>query len=295
MPPIEGNETTACPLCGSWDKREWGAENGYEAVRCADCGLVYVTPRPKLSDISEANKIGEHRTTNGALNVVYGRSARKIRHYRRIVRRMFSPELAAGTPLSWLDIGAGYGEFVEAAALALPDGSTVEGIEPMQPKVEQARALNLPVSNMPLAHVTKRFDVVSLINVFSHLPDFYEFLREIRRVMKPGGVLLLETGNAGDLPSAKEYPDRLYLPDHLVFAGVGHMRRFLEQGGLQVSAMHALRLDTAGWMTKNVAKRMIGRDAKLSMPYSSPFRTVFYKAHLRAPAAPSDHRTAIFN
>jgi 2-polyprenyl-3-methyl-5-hydroxy-6-metoxy-1,4-benzoquinol methylase len=277
----ELTEPTACPLCRTLERRPWGAENGFEAVKCLSCGMVYVTPRPRLDEITEANKIGEHRTSAGSLKVVYRRSVRKIRHYRDVVKLMFEPELAADAPLSWLDVGAGYGEMIEAVAGVLPRGSHIEGIEPMQPKVEQARSLNLPVSNTPLTAIERKFDVVSLINVFSHLPNFDEFLGDLRRVMRDGGILFLETGNGGDLVSATDYPDRLYLPDHLVFAGVDHVRQFLQRNGFEVTAVRALRLDTVGWMAKNVAKRMMGRDAKLAMPLSSPFRTVFFKAQLR--------------
>jgi 2-polyprenyl-3-methyl-5-hydroxy-6-metoxy-1,4-benzoquinol methylase len=278
---VESTEAIACPLCHARDRHPWGAENGFEAVKCLQCGLVYVTPRPKLGEISEANKIGEHRTAEGSLNVVYRRSARKIRHYRHIVKLMFGPELDAGVPLSWLDVGAGYGEMIEAVAGVLPQGSRIEGIEPMQPKVDRARALNLPVSNTPLAAMERRFDVVSLINVFSHLPDFDAFLADLRRVMNDGAVLFIETGNGGDLTTSADYPDRLYLPDHLVFAGVDHVSQFLQRNGFDVSGVHSLRLDTLGWMAKNIAKRVMGRDAKLSVPLSSPFRTVFFKARLQ--------------
>jgi 2-polyprenyl-3-methyl-5-hydroxy-6-metoxy-1,4-benzoquinol methylase len=274
-------EAVACPLCRAWDRRPWGAENGFEAVKCGQCGMVYVTPRPKPEDISEANKIGEHRTAEGALKVVYRRSPRKIRHYRHVVQLMFRRELEAGIPLTWLDVGAGYGELIEAVMGVLPPGSSVEGIEPMLPKVECARALHLPVSNTPLAAMDQRFDVVSLINVFSHLPDFDAFLGDLRQVMNDGAILFVETGNGGDLSSAAEYPDRLYLPDHLVFAGVDHIRQFLQRNGFDVSAVHALRLDTVGWMAKNIAKRILGKDAKLGVPLASPFRTVFFKARLQ--------------
>jgi SAM-dependent methyltransferase len=272
-------ESTACPLCRENRHRAWGAENGFEAVKCANCGLVFVNPRPREADITEANKIGEHRTADGTLNVVYQRSAERISHYARIVTRLFEHEIR-GAPLSWLDIGAGYGEFVEALIGTLPSGSRIQGIEPMRSKVDEALRLNLPISTQPLASVAERFEAVSMINVFSHLPDFDAFLVDLRRVMIKGGVLLLETGNGGDLDRSSQYPDLLYLPDHLVFAGVSHITTFLERNGFEVLSVHKRRLDTLRWVAYNVAGRLTGRDVKLRLPYSSPFRTVFFKARL---------------
>jgi 2-polyprenyl-3-methyl-5-hydroxy-6-metoxy-1,4-benzoquinol methylase len=277
-------EFIGCPLCGDRHHRAWGRESGFDAVKCLNCGFVFVNPRPSLADITEANKIGEHRTSDGDLNVVYRRSHRKISYYGRIVGQLFAAEIK-GPPLSWLDIGAGYGEFVEALTRILPAGSRVEGIEPMRQKVNVAQRMNIPISTLPLASVDGRFDVVSLMNVFSHLPDFDAFLRDIRRVMNVGGVLFLETGNGGDLEDASQYPDLLYLPDHLAFAGMSHVKAFLQRNGFDLVTVHEHRLDTIGWMTKNAIKRLIGRKVKLAIPYCSSFRTVFFKARLGGKAS----------
>jgi 2-polyprenyl-3-methyl-5-hydroxy-6-metoxy-1,4-benzoquinol methylase len=273
-------EPVCCPLCRGTHSAPWGAESGYLAVKCGECGLVYVNPRPALARITEANKIGEHATSAGTLEVVFRRSPRKLRRYRRMLRRMFAAELAGPAPVSWLDVGAGFGELVEVLMDVLPAGSRVEGIEPMQQKAAHARARGLPVSPATLPEVRERFDVVSLINVFSHLPDFDAFLGELRGVLNPGGTLLIETGNGGDLLHASAYPDVLYLPDHLVFAGVEHLRAFLERNGFRISAVQEERVDTVGWVARNVAKRLLGRHTRVGLPYRSRFRTLFIRARL---------------
>src|SRR5215218_8889457 len=240
-------DAIACPLCRETRSAPWGAENGYQAVKCAGCGLVYVNPRPRLAEITEANKIGEHATEGGTLDVVFRRNPRKLRRYGRVLRAMFRDEIAAGAPVSWLDVGAGFGELVEVLQGLLPGGSRVEGIEPMRQKAAHARQRGLPVTAATLSEARGPYDVVSLINVFSHIPDFDAFLGEILGVLRPGGTVFIETGNGGDLADSGAYPDVLYLPDHLVFAGIGHMRAFLERNGLQVAAVRQRRIDTPAW------------------------------------------------
>jgi 2-polyprenyl-3-methyl-5-hydroxy-6-metoxy-1,4-benzoquinol methylase len=117
-----------------------------------------------------------------------------------------------------------------------------------------------------------------LINILSHLPDVDAFLAKAAKRVKPGGTLLLVTGNGGDLPSSAEYPDRLDLPDHLLFAGKSHIIGFLERQGFSVEKFEARRLDTAVWSAKNLVKRVIGRPAHLVVPYRSDFRDVSFKA-----------------
>ncbi|HEY2660363.1 MAG TPA: class I SAM-dependent methyltransferase [Caulobacteraceae bacterium] len=271
-------ETVACVACGADDARFWARENGYEAVKCRRCGVVYVNPRPPLELISEAARTGLHPTDEGHLNVKAKRSTAKISHYEALVADAFHEEL--GAPLSWLDVGAGYGELVEAVSGLVAPGSRVLGIEPMAAKAAVAEARNLPVSRTPLSEVTDRFDVVSLINVFSHIPHFRDFGAQVRKRLRPGGHLFLETGNGGDLDRRADYPDRLYLPDHLVFIGVEQMRRLLDGMGFDLVATRALGLSNLARL-KNVAKTMVDGRWQLLAALNSPFRTVFYKAKAR--------------
>jgi SAM-dependent methyltransferase len=275
--PAATLEQIDCPLCGADDHVLWAWEGGYAAVKCKQCSLVYVNPRPSLSTISEATKTGVHKTDSRDLSVTFRRSPRKFYRYRSIVRRMFAAEIAAGKPLNWLDIGAGYGEFVEAVLAAMPRGETVCGVEPMKPKVEAARARGLPIVDTPLSQIEGQYDVISLINVFSHIPNFEDFLRQAVAHSSPGGVVFLETGNGGDVERS-QYPDELFLPDHLVFAGIEHIDLLLQKVGFRMEMVCQRRVDTARGVVKRAIKGLLKGRLELSLPYVSPFRTVFFKA-----------------
>ncbi|HXD44320.1 MAG TPA: class I SAM-dependent methyltransferase [Pseudolabrys sp.] len=279
-------EQIACPLCGGAESRRWGAENGFSCVKCQGCGLVYVNPRPTVEEISHANEIGEHRTEGEVLHVVYKRSRRKALRYATTVRAVFPDIVTSSRPVRWLDIGAGFGELVEVLQDILPAGSQVMGIEPMAPKVAEAQARGLPVYQADLSQIGVRFDVISLINVFSHVPDFRDFLGRLRPLLKEDGELFIETGNGGDLSSMRDYPDLLYLPDHLVFAGEEHLRDYLAQSGFTIASSSTFRVDTAAQFGKNLVKAALGRRIKLTWPYRSPFRRVLMRAKIAEPVAP---------
>ena len=280
VPPLSTVEV-ACPLCGEAGGSEWGRENGFTAVKCAACGLVYVSRRPDDAHISEATKVGQHRSETESLNFVYKRSARKIRRYRKMVRKALGAAHPR-QPVSWLDIGAGFGELIEALQEVLLSGSEIFGVEPMGPKADAARQRGIPITSDPLASITRQFDFVSLVNVLSHLPDPREFLGEIARLVKPGGYMLLVTGNGGDLDSSRDYPDRLDLPDHLLFAGRGHVAQFLAESGFELVHANARRIDTPLWAAKLLVKRMLGKPVPLIMPLRSPFRDMQYLARRAA-------------
>ena len=270
-------QAVPCPLCDAWGGTRWGFENGFEALKCDACGFVYVSPRPADAEISEATQTGQHRHESGEMSVVYKPSKRKLARYRRRIKRVLGSQLGK-RPVSWLDIGAGFGELVEALDSLLPAGSTADGIEPMEPKAKHAAARGLSVSSAPLHTVQERFDYVSLINIFSHVAYPREFLKQVVARVSPGGTLVLVTGNGGDLASAKDYPDRLDLPDHLTFAGQRHISSALAAVGFEVYRVDAQRLDTAAWTVKAIIKRAMGTKMPLTLPYTSPFRDVLYLA-----------------
>jgi 2-polyprenyl-3-methyl-5-hydroxy-6-metoxy-1,4-benzoquinol methylase len=271
-------ELIACPHCGGGDHHLWARESGFDAVKCDGCGLVYVNPRPGSETITEANKIGLHRTASGEqFSVKARRHPLRIARYKAILREMFGPELAAGLPVRWLDVGAGYGEFVEAVVGVFPNGSDISGIEPMQAKTAVARRRGLPISDRALHELDDQYDAVSLINVFSHIPDFIDFGAAICARIKPGGVLFMETGNGGDLVSRSDYPDKLYLPDHLVFAGAAHIEQIAAKLGLAVEAVRQEPIDNPLWCLKVLVRDLLDSRLTVKFPYASPFRTMFYK------------------
>jgi hypothetical protein len=126
-----------------------------------------------------------------------------------------------------------------------------------------------------------------LVNVFSHVPDFRGFLGRLRPLLRVDGELFIETGNGGDLQSMQDYPDLLYLPDHLVFAGEKHLREYLAQSGFSVVSTAAFRVDTAAQFGKNLVKAALGRPTKVTLPYRSGFRRLLLRARLaEAPLRP---------
>lgn len=274
-----GVEAIACPLCGADRHEPWAEENGYACVRCLECGLLYVNPRPAPEKIDHAVSMGNH--PDEQLDVVGYRVAAKVTHNRNVIEDVFADLVKAGRPVSWLDVGAGFGELVEGAQLALPAGSHCEGLEPMVPKAAAAIARGLPMRSCYLAQIDRTYDVVSLIDVFSHIPDFRAFLADVKRVLRPGGELLMKTGNAADIGPRSNFPGPLTLPDHLVFGGEAHIRRFLEDAGFEVVSTRRDRIDGLVYSARNFIKKIIGRPVALSVPYTSKSRTLYIRARLK--------------
>ncbi len=119
-----------------------------------------------------------------------------------------------------LDLGCGTGRY--SAALAARFGADVVALDPSRDMLAQARAKPSPGVRyacaageaLPLADGAA--DLVFLSMVFHHFADPDRVARECRRVLRPGGRVLLRAGTAEQIPT---YP---YLP---FFPGAGPILR----------------------------------------------------------------------
>lgn len=279
-------EHVSCYICNSNLTEPWAREQSYEMVKCTNCGLVYLNPRPISSDIDEGCQTGMHGTDGGILNTRGRYSIRKVDEFFLKTSQLFPDEELMLGPCRWLDIGAGYGEFVQALTRLTPPGSLLFGIEPCRPKAKKAKSLGIPVDSARLSDVRGKYTHVSLINVFSHLPNPIEYLGWIQSLMEPGCQLLLVTGNGGDIPR-EEFPGSLYLPDHLSFAGEPHIKAILDQAGFHIRAIQRYRASVSNdhylmGLSKNVARWALGRPSvPLKIPEVTRYRSLWIRAQLR--------------
>lgn len=269
----------ACPYCESSRSTPWGEERGFHVVRCADCAFLFMNPSLDRADISKAVETGFHAEAEG-MDVRAHRHEGKVRQYRALFADLCSDMWRDGAPVHWLDVGAGYGEIVEAVFQLAPAESVVEGLEPMGPKAADARSRGLRITQDYLRPGHPPVDVISSIDVFSHVPDYRAFLRDVAGALKPGGRVIIETGNLADVSTRGEFPFELGLPDHLTFAGKAHLVGLLQETGFEVERIVEKRVDTALALVKSVAKKLIGRPGKLRVPYTSDYRQLVVRARL---------------
>ncbi|MEY9857102.1 2-polyprenyl-3-methyl-5-hydroxy-6-metoxy-1,4-benzoquinol methylase [Catenulispora sp. GAS73] len=122
----------------------------------------------------------------------HDRTVRQIGMLTGIVR-------AAGRPLRILDVGCGDGAATAQAARACP-GHEVIGMDWSGEAVKRAASFGLTVvqgsvdsPGLPIADAS--VDVVVFSEIIEHLVDTDAALGELRRVLRPGGTLLLSTPN----------------------------------------------------------------------------------------------------
>ena len=227
-------ENVFCYNCGGGDANAYAEENGYSLVKCIQCGLLYVSPRPDTEEIAQAHKLGQHRGMELIQTTGYYDFS-KVSSYVRTLKDL----LGDGAQLqgkTWLDIGCGYGEFLLALQRFSNGGVVARGVEPNMHKTAAAIRRGLDVSYFDLASHTERYDYISFLNVFSHLPDPPRAIEEWRHLLRDGGSMVIETGDTADY-SPELHPKPYYLPDHLSFASERIISGILEKSGFEILAV----------------------------------------------------------
>ena len=106
--------------------------------------------------------------------------------------------LAFEKPAKALDVGSRMGEFTARIKKALPEGSAVIGLDCCQETVNQA---NQKFADEGIQFVAGQgesipfedasFDLVALSNTLHHIKEYEKVLQEMQRVLKPGGILMV--------------------------------------------------------------------------------------------------------
>jgi SAM-dependent methyltransferase len=224
-----------CYNCQSNKNTFYASENSFNLVKCNECGLLFVNPRPDNEEISRAHKVGVHRGSE-ELHMTGSFSLSKISIYRDIFKDIYGDDFCLDN-ISWLDIGCGHGEFLLALQQVGGGRIIAKGLEPNAHKQKSAQERGLDVSNFEIDEHNEKYDVISLLNVYSHLPDPPAILLDWKRLLMSGGELLLETGDTASLLSKNHYRP-FDLPDHLSFASEKIVVDILERVGFEIVSVN---------------------------------------------------------
>ncbi|MBX3350858.1 MAG: methyltransferase domain-containing protein [Nitrospira sp.] len=159
-----------------------------------------------------------------------------------------------------LDVGCGIGG--SSRMLAREYGFAVTGVTLSPQQVRRAQELTAPEVNarfqvddaLALSFPDASFDVVWSVEAGPHMPDKAQFARELMRVLKPGGILVVADWNQRDDRQVPlnwwEKPVMRQLLDQWAHPAFSSIEEFSER--LEASGLVAGDVTTADWTVETL-------------------------------------------
>jgi SAM-dependent methyltransferase len=191
-----------CPICQSstvfiGTKRGAMRREDFHLVRCQGCSLAFISnPWTEYAEIYSQDYYcgkGADPLIDYQFELDCPQSTIRVFEWAGLLRVVASM-LAIGQTTTWLDYGCGNGGLVRY----LNQNSACKAVGFEEGWIaDRARQKGIPIlTSAEIAAQNACYDVITLIEVLEHVTDPVAVLKEVRRLLRPGGVLFLTTGNA---------------------------------------------------------------------------------------------------
>ncbi len=247
-PQLSTSISPSCDLCGATDAEFILSTNRLDGplLQCRSCGLYFV------SVASSTVREGFPRSEQVSAEMVrLAERARELALVEPHVEQSEQPwrELMARERLDDLKRFVSHGRLLEVGCstgemlLAAKESFAVFGVEAdaLSSRIASERGVqcfngalaDAQIAGEKLADAS--FDVAALYHVIEHFPSPRAEMNELHRILKPGGLLVVETPNIANvwfrLLGARW---RQFIPDHVFFFSPQTIRRLCDETGFEI-------------------------------------------------------------
>lgn len=278
-------ESVACPVCASKDAKVLWTKNNATYVRCNVCSLVYENPRLSEKELVEFYSDKSYfiqglnpTVTSGYENYFTQCTQALVEEYFDIVE-----QYALQKPGVFCDVGCGPGGLLKVAQTR---GWDAVGVEISSWAVQEGEKDGLNIfegSLLDAQFPSNHFDAVAMFDVLEHLTAPKEYLREIQRILKPGGVLVVETPNVDGFFVRyvyKENADLIKPRAHICLYGPTSAKRLFSSIGfssVKIMTFPYSRRISPGYLKSVIASRLLKGRTPVQLTLNDSLRVVCWK------------------
>ena len=221
-------ETISCPICENESFTHLFKKNNEPFVKCNNCSLVFINPRPNYETIKETYGNDYSRDYAKKASTKLKRSLRRV----RLVKNRF---VSTGR---WLDIGCSAGFVVKSAK---DSGFDAFGID-IEPWGINYGKTNLQLNNLVAGAIEDQaypdhyFNVISLYDVIEHVPDLNLLVKELKRILTAEGIIHIITPDIGHRRVTKPLSDwkEIKPSEHLYYFNKTTLSKLFNKHGLNI-------------------------------------------------------------
>ncbi len=233
------SETYRCNLCGG-KARDFekvytidSFSEPFDIYRCSRCGLMFRYPMPSEDEVKSFYS-EEYYTGKAEVSYIdereLGEKAKAV--WKARLKKLSKMVETDDRPIRFLDVGCSFGGFVETAQ---EFGFESYGVELSEYSSKYAVSKGLNVFNGTLIQAGYRsdyFHIITMVELIEHLTDPMSYLKEAHRILKKGGVLLVQTANLDGIQAkffGKDY--HYFIPIHLHYFTSKTIKGILKKAG----------------------------------------------------------------
>jgi|GEM_PF-2887769 SAM-dependent methyltransferase len=256
-----------CPICNAEQfEQVMSVGNAHALLRCAACGVLFVYPQPSHEGLTESYSVGSAVSVDLQGQMIL--TPKKL-----LIARDDLNQIRRLLPSGRLfEVGCGAGYFLWYAKQR---GYEVAGNEVSRALVQFAREqlqVDVLEGDLLQLEIEGNWDVVYMRNVLSHLPDPVATLRKVHQLLRPGGLVFIETGNVAELSTSRiralHQMGRLGVPDHLFFFTRAGLRQLMQRIGFKPISETCYGVWLHDWLMAKLEKR--ARSALQTRSLNSP-------------------------
>ncbi|MEW7280476.1 class I SAM-dependent methyltransferase [Aquimarina sp. 2201CG1-2-11] len=218
------------------------SKDKFKLLYDAEYDMLITVPKPSENDLGKYYESEDYISHTDAKRSIFEKLYHSVKTYaiRKKVELLYSLDQKTG---DLLDIGAGTGDFLSKAK---SKGWNVTGIEPNESARELAKQKSVFLKDTTKNIPDESFDIITMWHVLEHVPNVKEQIRELKRLLKPNGYVIIA------VPNFKSYDANYYksfwaaydVPRHLTHFSKASIQKLFNEKNLALQKVLPMRFDS---------------------------------------------------
>ena len=211
LEPNDAYNVNSCPTCENESTQFVFAKNGGEYSYCKNCEHVFLSKSLKASHLIDfytnypTSSMDWHKNESIFYSRIYNAGIEMINAYQN------------GRDI--LDIGCSSGMFL---SIVQEQGFSGFGVEPNTKEASHAKNHGINVLGKTITDIPRnqKFDVITMWDVLEHINSPGNFVKSLKKYLKPGGVVFVQ------IPTCDSLAARIMREKSNMFDGIEHLTLF---------------------------------------------------------------------